>query len=238
MAECDNASTFSATLMELTAHSIQSKPVIVCPLQQEMRWLRRVLPVEQFDWLCCGPGESGVNRAASVLGITNRLVILIGTAGGLTERVPVGSAAWITEILNPVSGQRWRPTMFDTPSAYPAPVIAISYDAPVSSPLSKRELASRFAADVIDMESVAFAQTAVACGWNWGIVRGVSDGPRDRLPTGVERWVDSYGTNRLGAIAASMLRRPWMIPWVARLAYRAKNAVFDAGSMILRSQLR
>lgn len=86
-------------------------------------------------------------------------------------------------------------------------VRCLSVASPLGTPEEKRAEAARDRADVVDLEAAEFARAAVARGWRWRVVRGISDGHLDALPAGIERWTDDDGRTRLGAVAAALLRR-------------------------------
>lgn len=49
-----------------------------------------------------------------------------------------------------------------------------------------RERSNLFEADIIDMESAAFAPGATAAGWRWTILRGLSDNTENALPEAIK----------------------------------------------------
>jgi hypothetical protein len=99
---------------------------------------------------------------------------------------------------------------------------------PVRRAEEKVRLADEIGADLVDLESRAFAVAATSRGWRWGIVRGISDAANTDLPGGIERWVDGAGRLRWPFVLAAMSRRPALLGPLLRLrrdAWAAMRAV-------------
>ena len=71
---------------------------------------------------------------------------------------------------------------------------------------AKRALAARSGADLVDMESRAFAECATQAGIPWAIVRGISDDATSPLPPEFAQFVDDRGETRLSRVLASVDR--------------------------------
>ncbi len=186
-----------------------------------------------------GPGRNGIIRwfetrfdpmdAAS----RPRRLALIGTAGGLSARATPASTWSAGEIRDVATGSRWQAPW------RPLPVASIvSVDAPLKSAAAKASLHALSGADLVDLESAAFAECATARGVEWAVIRAVSDGPLESLPSGCTAWIDTGGRTRtLVAIAANLLR-PWRIPAVARLASTARRGLESAAMSPLEHRPR
>jgi nucleoside phosphorylase len=101
----------------------------------------------------------------------------------------------------------------------------VSVAAPLADADAKRAERARSGADVVDMESAAFAREAMARGWRWTIVRGISDGALDALPADVADWTDADGRTRAARVAVALLRRPALARDMARLGARSRRAM-------------
>lgn len=205
--------------------------VIVCPLEFERRSLRRAGIPAGWRIECCGPGARGVDRWAAERGGSipkEAMVILAGLAGGLHPAIAAGNAMVASEVVSSDRSESWKPSMTFSDASY----VVTSADHPIATPDDKRRLHERTRADLIDMESASFARQAIARGWRWGIVRGVSDDARMSLPPRIERWVNDRGDSRPAAVAAALLRRPWMLPRVLRLGRMGKLAMSAAAGLI------
>ena len=87
----------------------------------------------------------------------------------------------------------------------------------VVDPAAKRALGARSGAELVDKESVAFAQVAANAGWRWAVVRGVSDGVEEALPADIDRWVTPAGRPRRAFVLRRLARKPSLWPLVRRL---------------------
>ena len=106
----------------------------------------------------------------------------------------------------------------------------------LTTPAAKRAWADRSGADLADLESAAFARIAVRKGWNWGIVRGVGDGPDATLPSVIDTWVDGRGRSRPGRVLRAVLGGRVGIGRLARL--RADGiAAMSAAAVVLQRML-
>ncbi len=184
-------------------------PIVVTPLRFEQRVLTRAAP--PLDLHCCGPGPAAITKWAVAGGRTSRPVVLAGLAGGLSERTTPGSAFAVDRVIDG-QGREWPVPLAAQLGARTPPVTVISTVKTVTSAAAKRALAGTCGADLVDLESVAFAHAATKLGWTWGIVRGVSDGPDDDLPPGAAGWIDDRGRTRTWRVAADILRSPSMTP--------------------------
>ena len=187
--------------------------IVVCPLAFERRVLARTPLAATAAIAVCGPGPEAIAAWAERQPPRDGPVLLAGLAGALAEAPPAGAARVITEVRS-TEGPPRRPTW--TYGAAP-PCVITSAPSVVLRPEDRRDLAGRTRADLVDLESVAFATLAVRHGWSWGIVRGVSDDASCSLPSDIEDWVDDRGQPRPWRVAAALGRRPWLASRVWRL---------------------
>jgi hypothetical protein len=146
-------------------------------------------------------------------------VVLVGVAGALAGGLAAGAAVEVSEVVGAgVAGPSLRLT--GLPLAR-----AVSVAAPLADADAKRAERARSGADVVDMESAAFAREAMARGWRWTIVRGISDGALDALPAGVAGWTDADGRTRAARVAVALLRRPALARDAVRLGARSRRAM-------------
>ncbi len=230
--------------------------ILLCPLEFERRALRRVAQELGWQLECTGPGAGAANwiqRYAQVgmtasardtsdsLTSSRPVVILAGVAAGLVAPAVAGSA-WVvgavicgrgaqglaanrdseaTEALRPT----WR-----IPHAPTATLASVDCILPDSA--AKRRIASATGASLADMESAAFAHAAQAAGFQWAIVRGVSDDCNHSLPTGVDRWIDSAGRTRIAAVLASALTGPATWPALIRTGRSSQRAMRSVATLL------
>ena len=212
---------------------------VICPLEFERSRLAHAAKARGWVLHCSGPGRAGIERwAASVRFPAGTEVVLAGVAGGLRPAAIPGTAV-VPSIIVDEDGRVWHAparTDLSDAGAPPRPAVrCLSAEHVIRTPDAKRVAAERFDADLVDMESAAFARVAEAAGWNWRVIRGISDGYNEALPDGVERWTSANGRTRIGAVLGSLARRPMRLPTLVpqllalgRRSGAAMQAVEDA----------
>ena len=187
-----------------------ARPIILCPLHVERRALLAGWTGEEVEVSCCGPGHEGIARWAGANRRLDRPVILAGLAGSLVEDHRPGDVVEVTGAVRP--GAPVKETTWRLPSRLELPrVLATSSTRLVNSRPAKRALHSTLGAGVVDMESLTFVQKGLELGWQFGIVRAISDGLDDTLPPGCDRWVDHRGRVAPAAVLSSVLRSPSLV---------------------------
>ena len=189
---------------------------VICPLEFERSRLAHAAKACGWVLYCCGPGRAGIERwAASVRLPAGTQVVLAGVAGGLRPTAVPGTAV-VPSIIVDQHGREWHPPARMSSGEVGAPpqraVRCLSADCVLQTPAAKQVAAERFDVDLVDMESAAFARVAEAAGWNWRVIRGISDGYNETLPDGVEQWTSANGQTRIGAVLGSLARRPMRLP--------------------------
>jgi nucleoside phosphorylase len=192
-------------------------PVVLCALRFERAALRRCGIARHARLVCCGPGAAAVGAwahgsAAPPAGTT---VILAGVAGSLREAMPV-ACAFVASAVVDEQGRRFSPTLPWRSAAVRSALIT-SVAATLCDAAAKESCARRRGADLVDRESGAFAEAGTRRGWRWAVVRGVSDGPKARLPREIDAWLDGRGRARLARILLEVLRRPGTARVILRL---------------------
>ncbi len=206
------------------------RPLVVCPLAFEARLLARSEAGCRCAVACSGPGAAAIERWASAQAPEGP-VILCGLAGALREAFAVGSA-WAASAVLDESGRRLEPPLADPKRG----AVLSSSPRTLSTPAEKRAWAEATGADLVDLESAAFARAAAARGWQWGVVRGVSDSPRGALPPGVDDWVDDRGRTRLAPVLRAVAARRVRAADLRRLRDHSAAAMRAAAELI-RSML-
>jgi hypothetical protein len=205
---------------------------VLCPLAREAALLQRTLQRLDVSPMpairVTGPGTAGVDRWFS----DNRpddgtCIILAGLAGGLSRNAVAGTAWWVHRVIDARSRAVRDSPVPASLDCHEAPAVVVSTATVCTTDAEKRTLADAFNADLVDMESAAFAAHAAALNVRWMIVRGVSDGPDTSLPASIGTWVDAEGQVRPGRIAMGLLRRPWLLGSLRRLDI-ASNAAMEA----------
>jgi len=160
----------------------------VWPLIRE--WKKNRRPPEFFETdnavlLCGGIGyEAGKRAAEAVIEYTGpSLLIATGLAGGLKPEWTLGRTMVAAEVVDEATGRRFK-------TAYGEGTVVSSRE--IARAAKKRELASRFAADLVDMEGAAVAEVAEAHGLPFLAVKAVSDEMDFELPP-LQGFVDPEG---------------------------------------------
>ncbi len=155
--------------------------------------------------------------------------MLCGLAGAVSGRFAVGTACAVTAVIGD-DGQT-QPSITESAGA-----VVSCPASTLTTPAAKRAWADRSGADLVDLESAAFARIAVTNGWDWGIVRGVSDGPDTTLPGEIDSWVDGRGRSRPGRVLRAVLGGRVGVGRLARV--RADGiAAMSAAAVVLQRML-
>ena len=135
--------------------------------------------------LCGGIGhEAGKRAAEAVIEYAKpSLLIATGLAGGLRPEWTLGRTMVAAEVVDEATGRRFQ-------TAYGEGIVVSSRE--IARAGKKRELAARFAADVVDMEGAAVAEVAEAHGLPFLAVKAVSDEMDFELPP-LQEFVDAEG---------------------------------------------
>jgi adenosylhomocysteine nucleosidase len=147
-------------------------------------------PVEFFEsedavLLCGGIGyEAGKRAAEAVIEYAKPdVLIATGLAGGLKPEWTLGRTMVAAEVVDEATGRRFQ-------TAYGEGTVVSSRE--IARVGKKRELAARFAADVVDMEGAAVAEVAEAHGLPFLAVKAVMDDMDFELPP-LQDFVDAAG---------------------------------------------
>jgi adenosylhomocysteine nucleosidase len=97
-------------------------------------------------------------------------------------------------------------------------------DAIVGSVAAKAALRQANGATIVDMESHSVAEAARKAGLPFAVVRAVSDTAASALPRAAQAGFKADGQPDVGAVIATLLRRPWELPALIRTAVDAERA--------------
>lgn len=199
-------------------------PLVFCPLGFERRAFLRFgkLPV-----VTTGPGPDAVRRAFAARDSWPvrhpRFVVLLGLAGALDARLAPGTDHAAAEVVGPDPSAPLRSGLVAGATARIVEATAV-----VTTPADKSRLAAATSAQLVDMESHAFASCAEAAGLSWGIVRGVSDGADETLPAELAHFVDARGETSALRVLAAIARRPSLVPALMRIGRASRVALRNA----------
>ncbi len=206
--------------------------IVLCPLHIERTVLQRCSALSACDFHCCGPSSTGVIRWFEQHTPTGRDIVLAGVAGAARQGLDVGTAYIISRVIAE-DARQWTPT-WPVESTFPGLPTAMmtSTDTTILSPAAKQALGHERGVDLIDQESVAFADAAEQVKARWLIVRGVSDDATQSLPDGIETWVDTFGRTKISRVGAALIRRPQLIRDLIRLQRATKAALTAVGGVL------
>jgi nicotinate-nucleotide adenylyltransferase len=181
-----------------------------------------------------GPGAEAMRRAFAARAEWPvrhpRFVVLLGLAGAIDPAIVAGSDHACAEVVDEAHGAPpLRSTLVRGASARVVETAAVA-----ATVEDKARLFGMVQAQLVDLESRAFAECAEAAGLRWGVVRGVSDGANDALPAELASFVDARGETRIGRVLAAVARRPALLPElmavgrVSRSAMRSASFTVDA----------
>lgn len=167
--------------------------------------------------LLCGVGAGRAGDAAERLVDEHQVTWLIaaGFAGGLDDAAVIGTKWLLGEVVpadDPVPILAWMPANADG-------VVGLSCHRILRDAEEKRQACAATGAVVVDCETAAVAEVALARGLSWSGVRVVSDDLAQPLPEFVLRHLDEeQGRVRLLPLFADLLLHPVWWPLLAKLA--------------------
>lgn len=202
-------------------------PLVICPLAYERSFLRKPLRGRALI-VVSGPGADNVAAAVEKHADPKpSIVVLCGTAGALR---PCEGAPRIGTVMDSEAVERHPSAM---PPGNDEPVGVLGLDSVAGTVERKRQLAGAYGAHLVDMESHAFASTCSRLGLRWAVIRGVSDGPNEALPAGIEHWVDDRGRARPLRLLGQCVLEPRTLGAALRLRSRTRGAMRTAVSRLL-----
>ncbi|MEM9083115.1 MAG: hypothetical protein AAGB34_05915 [Planctomycetota bacterium] len=202
--------------------------LILCALAIEASWVRRLLPRESVRAriLQTGPGPDNAERVLDEIDLTvYTSVTLFGVAGGLAA--PAGTVVVPSRVINE-AGEEWEIEGGDEG------ITLLGADRILRSVEEKHAVLQATSAHAVDMESHAVAKLAMARGIPVRIIRGISDGPNDTLPAGVERWTKANGGLSFVPLLTDIARKRVSIRELRQLQRNTAKALNAAGSRLAK----
>lgn len=141
-------------------------------------------------------------------------LLSFGIAGGLslgTGAVIAASGVWEDGVALPVDAA-WAARLPGRPGLLAASSVLLSTAA------DKAALHAQSGALAVDMESGVAARFAQARGIPFAALRAVADGPEDALPRAAAVGLKPDGSPAVARVLAALLRQPWDLPALLRLA--------------------
>jgi adenosylhomocysteine nucleosidase len=171
------------------------------------------------EWVaaCGGLGAAAAIRALAEVEREGPVASLVsaGWAGALREDYSPGQAYWVAGVVDAASGERFA-------TAGPGEGWLATHSG-VAGPAEKRRLARELGAVLVDMEAAGLARVAARRGLPFSCVKGVSDGPTERLPD-FSGFVAADGRFRSFRFALFALVRPWYWAVLVRMGRQSAEA--------------
>jgi adenosylhomocysteine nucleosidase len=196
----------------------------------ELRWCRR----GESEWIAAwaGTGAGAALRAWEQVERAGAIdaVISTGWAGALQPPWAVGCAYRVSGVIDARTGERFA----TAPEAVAPEAVApdrglaagslwlVTHDR-VADGAEKVRLAAVHGAGLVDMEAAAIARIARSRGVPFHCVKGVSDGPADRLPD-LNRFLSPAGQFQLARFIRFAAVRPGIWPALIRLGRSSRRA--------------
>jgi adenosylhomocysteine nucleosidase len=174
--------------------------------------------LEQVVVAVGGIGETCARHAAETVieYAQPKLVLSAGIAGAVSPKLRVGDVGRIREVVDVATGDRYAAREGEW-------VLATSQD--VSDAAEKRELLTKYGADVVDMEAAAIAQVAKERGLEFAAVKSISDDAGFAMPP-LTRFIKRDGTFATGRFLLYVGLRPKWWSVVGRM--RTNSAIASA----------
>jgi hopanoid-associated phosphorylase len=174
---------------------------------------------------CGGHGEVLRTRLASEIAANRPSGLLsIGLAGGLAPDLAVGQIVIGTAVGPLTANTDWAAQLIaGNPGTASGPIAGVA--APAASVAEKAALHAATGAIAVDMESHIVAEVAAAHGLPFAILRVIGDSAADTLPAAARVPLRPDGGVAMPAVLAAVVRRPWEIPALIRLAAATGRAL-------------
>ena len=191
---------------------------------------RRILIFESDGWVagCGGIGKEAAQATAKVLIDEYRVNALIscGLAGGLTSQMKLAQTFVAGRVIDATSGKEW--------SNAAGAVTLVSVPS-ILGPRQKRELATKFSAQAVDMEAAAVAEVAAQAGVPFVALKSISDELDFPMPP-LQRFIKTNGSLAKARLLLFFLLRPWH--WQAAIALARNSRLASlALTQVLRHQI-
>jgi adenosylhomocysteine nucleosidase len=204
---------------------------IVVALPAEARTLD-ALHTSNIDIVVTGPGPAlAAAGAAALIARGAGALLSWGTSGALDAELRAGTLVLAESVRDEKgciypSDEAWlRHVEVVLAGLQPARATCATSALPVGGVEEKHMLARASGCGAVDMEAAAVASTAAAHALPFLAIRSIVDPVDCELPHCVLASLDPSGKPRLGALLSTLLRRPWELGGLLRLALHFNTAL-------------
>lgn len=219
---------------------------VVCGFQAEVDCFWKAvdqagLDHSQFTIIASGSSAIRGRQAADKLSEQGCSKLLsFGIAGGLTPKLRVGDVVFSNHVVTALDesyGKRPASRKLEALSMSAAKSLQMSVcgvDDIIFDPTDKARIHQLTRAAIADMESHGVARAAHEAGIPFFVLRAVSDGVNDHLPTFVANGVNEDGTPNLKPILLALLKNPFRLGALLTLKKNTDTALASLEQAAIR----
>ena len=204
---------------------------VITGLAQEADCLD-VFPIDDRPIVRCAAARThrAYDLSRDLLNNGCQALLSFGMAGGLRVDLEPGAMIIASKVVGPVgqayeTSKPWLEGVRESLGEEATTAIIAGSDKVIATPADKRNLAVKWDAALVDMESHAVATAAEEAGIPFLAIRAVAD-PADRaIPAWVTGKISENGRPSYGAILAGLAIHPWELPGLLRLKSDSNRAL-------------
>ena len=183
-----------------------------------------------------GVGEENAYREAHRLleRVAVRGIVTIGFAGGLADFLNGGDVVLADHVMDQQTGERYDCSGDLWPAQHAHRGGLLSAAEVIASAAEKRNLAGKWGAVAVDMESAGVARAAAESGVEFAAIKAITDTSMESISFDFERCrsehkgLSYWKIIREGMRTSQTIRDAWMLARGARVAARALAAALDS----------
>jgi adenosylhomocysteine nucleosidase len=185
--------------------------------------------LKDHEWIAAYAG-TGVQQAIQALAEVEKegevsLILSIGWVGALREGFDAGQVFRVSTVIDARTGERYA-------TAQHSSELLLVTTSKVANEEEKRRLAATYGAGLVDMEAAGLARLAEARQIPFYCIKGVSDGPNEKLPE-LNRFISNSGKFLFLPFLTYVLFRPAYWPALMRMGENSKRAAKNLAAAVL-----
>ena len=210
---------------------------VITGLAQEADCLD-VFPIDDRPYVGCAAARTqrAYNLSQEMIKDGCQALLSFGLAGGLRPDLVPGDLIIASKVVSPAgqafeTSKPWLEGVREILGEGATIATIAGSDKVVSTPEAKLNLAEKWDAALVDMESHAVAAAAEEAGILFLAIRAVADPASRAIPAWVTGKISENGTPNYGAILAGLAMHPWEVPGLFRLKSDSKRALISLRSV-------